>query len=354
MTILITGSLGLIGYEATLFYLQKGNKVIGIDNDSRAKMFGIKTKYRKKLYFLKKNFSNAYIHYHQDIRNKKLIQRIFKTYGKDITYIIHTAAQTSHDYSAKDPFFDFSINTDTTLELLEAYRKYAPKAVFIFTSTNKVYGDKVNYLLFKEYNDRFDLEKGNLYFNGIDEDFPVDQSTHSIFGVSKLSADSLVQEYGRYFHMKTGVFRLGVVAGGGQSGAFQQGFLSFMIEKLIKKKLFSVIGYKGKQVRDIIHAKDVVSAMDLFFKKPLKGDVFNLGGGRENSASINEIVVKLRSLTNKKMKVTYTDTVRKGDHKWWITNYSKFKSFYPSWKISYSLNEIILEICQSYNDHSKI
>ena len=235
---LITGSLGLICYKATLFYLHKGYKVIGIDNDLRAKMFGIKTKYQEKLTFLTDNFPRTYIHYPYDIRNKKIIKEIFKTYGKDINCIIHTAAQTSHDYSAKNPLLDFSINADATLDLLGAYRSFAPQAVFLFTSTNKVYGDKVNSLPFKEYGNRFDLEKGDQYFNGVDENFSVDQSTHSIFGSSKLSADSLVQEYSRYFNLKTDVFRLGVVAGGGQSGAFVQEFLSFMIGKLINNKTF--------------------------------------------------------------------------------------------------------------------
>ena len=346
--------MGLIGYEASLFYLRKGYKVIGIDNDLRGKMFGIKTKYQKKLSFLMDNFPKTYIHYPDDIRNNKIIKEIFKTYGKEIKGIIHTAAQTSHDYSAKDPSLDFSINADATLNLLEVYRSYTPQAVFIFTSTNKVYGDKVNSLPFKDYGTRFDLKKDDRYFNGIDEDFFLDQSTHSIFGVSKLSADSLVQEYGRYFNLQTGIFRLGVVAGGGQSGALEQGFLSFMIGKLINNETFLVIGYKGKQVRDIIHAKDVVLAMDLFFKKPIKGGVFNLGGGRENSASLIEVIDKLQSLAKRKLKVTYQNKIRVGDHKWWITDFSKFKTYFPSWKISHTLNQIILEIYKSYNDNPKV
>lgn len=352
--ILITGSLGLIGYEATLLYLHKGFQVIGIDNDLRAKMFGIKTKYKEKLTFLRNNFPRAYLHYSDDIRNKNIIKKIFKTHGDKLACIIHTAAQTSHDYSAKDPSFDFSINADATIGLLEIYRNHAPQAIFIFTSTNKVYGDRVNSLPLRDYKERFDLEKDNKYFLGIDENFPIDQSIHSIFGVSKLSADSLVQEYGRYFNLKTGIFRLGVVTGGGQSGALYQGFLSFMLEKLINDEPFSVIGYKGKQVRDIIHAKDVVSAMDLFLQKPMKGEVFNLGGGRENSASINEIILKINQLTGKKLTKKYNEKERIGDHKWWITDFSKFKKHYPTWVITHSLDDIILEIYKSYDDAGEI
>jgi len=342
--ILITGSLGLIGFEATIYFLKKNYQVIGIDNNLRAKLFKIKTNYQQKLGYLKKFFNNQYFHYPNDIRDKEKIEQIFKKDKGKISLIIHTAAQTSHDWSAKDPATDFSVNAIATLNLLEFYRQYLPKAVFIFTSTNKVYGDLVNKFKYKEYNSRYDLEKNNKYYQGIDESFSIDQSTHSPFGVSKASADFLVQEYGKYFGLKTGIFRLGVVAGGGQNGALEQGFLSYMIDKVKNDREFTFIGYKGKQVRDIIHAKDVVRAFYSFYKNPKKGEVFNIGGGRKNSVSVLELLKKIEKIANKKIEIKECKNPRKGDHKWWISNTNKFKKFYPSWKIEHSINDIILDI----------
>ncbi len=353
--VIITGSLGLIGFEVVKLFIKKGHAVIGIDNDLRGKFFNIKTNYQEKLKYLNKIYKKNYIHYNLDIRDKKRVLEIFKEDGKNIKAIIHTAAQTSHDWSAKDPVVDFSINTFGSLNLLEFYRKYCPKAVFIFTSTNKVYGDLVNQFKYKEYETRFDLEVEDKYYQGIREDLSIDQSKHSLFGVSKASADLLVQEYGRYFGLKTGVFRLGVVAGGGQNGVFEQGFLSYMVDKFIKKEEFKIIGYKGKQVRDIIHAKDVAGAFYLFSKKPKKGEVFNLGGGRENNASILELIEKVSKISGKKSKITYQNKPRSGDHKWWITDCSKFRKMYPSWKVNYAIDDIILDIYkQNYGLQEKI
>jgi len=348
--ILITGSLGLIGFETTVFFLKKNYQIIGIDNDFRAKLFNIKTNYRIKLNYLRKYFKSKHLQLKIDIRDIEKLEEIFKKYKNGIDLIIHTAAQTSHDWSAKDPFTDFSINATSTLNLLELYRKYCPKAVFIFTSTNKVYGDLVNNLNFKEYKSRYDLLPTDKYYYGIDENFPIDQSTHSPFGVSKASADLLVQEYGRYFNLKTGVFRLGVVSGSGQNGALEQGFLSYMINKFKNEEEFKIIGYKGKQVRDIIHPKDVVHAFYLLYQNPKRGEVFNLGGGRENSVSILELIKKIKKITKKTTKIAYHNKPRLGDHKWWITNYSKFKKNYPQWKIKYSIDDIILDIYKNTYD----
>ena len=350
-TLLITGSLGLIGFQATKIFLKKGYYVFGIDNNLRDKLFGIKTNYQAKLKYLETYFKENYIHFNNDIRDLKFLDSLFKNYGKDINLIIHTAAQTSHDWSAKDSKTDFYINTLGTFKLLEATRKYCPNAIFIFTSTNKVYGDRVNYLPFKEFKNRFDLEKNHQFYNGISEDFSIDQSIHSLFGVSKTSADLMVQEYGRYFGLKTVVFRLGVVAGSAQEGAFEQGFLSFMIKKLKNNEPFTIIGYKGKQVRDIIHSTDVVSAFWQVFKNPKKGEIYNLGGGRENALSVIELINKIEKLTGRKFKLKYEKKARKGDHKWWITNFSKFKRDYPNWKITKSVNDIILDIYK--NDISR-
>ena len=342
--ILITGSFGLIGFETSLFFLKKGYYVLGIDNNLRAKLFGIKTDYHRKLDYLKRNFTSFYVHFSFDIRDKKKLEKLFKDYSQKISLIIHTAAQTSHDWSAKDPYTDFSVNSTATFYLLEFYRKYCPKAVFIFTSTNKVYGDRVNFFNFKETDKRFDLKKNDKYYQGIDESFPIDQAMHSPFGVSKASADLMVQEWGKYFGLKTGVFRLGVVAGSGQDGAFYQGFLSYMINQIKNDEVFEIIGYRGKQVRDILHSKDLVEAFYLYFKNPKKGEVFNLGGGRENSASVLELIEKVCKITKRKPKITYQDKVRLGDHKWWITDFRKFKKDYPSWRIKYSVDDIILDI----------
>ncbi len=349
--ILITGSLGLIGFETVNFFLKNCYHILGIDNNLRGKLFGIETNYRKKLRYLETYFKGNYTHFNNDIRDIKFLDSLFKKYGKGINLIIHTAAQTSHDWSAKNPTLDFSINALGTLDLLELYRNYSPKAVFIFTSTNKVYGNRVNYLTFKEFKTRFDLEKNHQFYNGIPENFSIDQSIHSPFGVSKASADLIVQEYGRYFGLKTVVFRLGVVAGSAQEGAFEQGFLSFMIKKLKNNEPFTIIGYKGKQVRDIIHSTDVVSAFWQVFKNPKKGEIYNLGGGRENALSVIELINKIEKLTGRKFKLKYEKKARKGDHKWWITNFSKFKRDYPNWKITKSVNDIILDIYK--NDISR-
>jgi len=342
--IIVTGSFGLIGFETVNFFLKKGYEVVGVDNDIRGELFSIKTNYEKKREYLKKTYKSKYTHYEYDIRDQKKLIALFKRLNKSIGLIVHTAAQTSHDWSAKDPIEDFSINTVATLDLLELYKKYCPKAVFIFTSTNKVYGDCVNKLNFIEQNERFDLDQKSSEFNGISETFSIDQSKHSPFGVSKASADLYVQEYGRYYNLKTGVFRLGVVSGSSQNGAFEQGFLSYMIKSLINTNQFTIIGYKGKQVRDIIDARDVANAFYLFFKNPKKGGVFNMGGGRKNSFSILELIRKIVEIKKAKPKIKYQSKARQGDHKWWITDFSKFRETYPSWHIEYSVEDIILDI----------
>lgn len=346
--VIITGSLGLIGFETTKLFLQKGYFVLGIDNNLRAKLFKIKTNYQNKLKYLKEFFGKRYIHYEDDIRDENNLSNLFKRHGRDIKLIIHTAAQTSHNWSAKNPSADFFINAIGTLNLLELYRHYSPKAVFIFTSTNKVYGDLVNNFNYKEYKTRFDLDKKDMYYKGITEDLSIDQSKHSLFGVSKASADLLVQEYGRYFDLNTGVFRLGVVAGGGQNGALEQGFLSYMIDSFLNKEEFSIIGYKGKQVRDIIHAKDIAQAFYLYYKNPKKGEVFNLGGGRLNNVSVLELINKITKVVGRKPKITYQSQSRSGDHKWWVTDNSKFRKIFPEWKIKYNIENIILDIFKQH------
>ena len=335
--ILITGSTGLIGSAASTFYLDKNKKVLGIDNDLRSYFFGKKSSNKWKELILKKH--KKYKHFSIDIRNKKKVFDIFRKYKNQIKSVIHTAAQPSHDWAARQPFVDFEVNANGTLNLLEALRIYCPKSSFIFTSTNKVYGDGPNYLPLKEKKFRFEIDKKHSFFNkGIDETMSIDQTTHSIFGSSKLSADILVQEYGRYFNLKTATFRGGCLTGENHSGAELHGFLSFLVKSIVNKKNYSIFGYKGKQVRDNIHSHDVISAFNEFLKKPkLGGVIYNLGGGRVNSCSILEAINLIENISGIKSRYKVLKKNRIGDHIWWITDNSKFKKDYPNWKMKYSL-----------------
>ena len=348
--ILITGSTGLIGFAASTFYLNKKNEVVGIDNDLRSYFFGKKSSNKWKEKILKKN--KRYKHFSIDIRNKQKVFDIFKKYKGKIKSIIHTAAQPSHDWAAKEPFVDFEVNANGTLNLLEAFRIYSPESSFIFTSTNKVYGDRPNNLPIKEKKLRFEINNKHSFYNkGIDETMSLDQSTHSIFGSSKVAADILVQEYGRYFNLKTAIFRGGCLTGENHSGAELHGFLSFLVKSILNNKTYSIFGYKGKQVRDNIHSHDVVTAFNEFLKKPKKGGlVYNLGGGRNNSCSILEAIKIIENISGIKSKYRFLKTNRIGDHIWWITDNSKFKKDYPSWKIKYSLRNSLEQMIEfEYN-----
>jgi len=335
--IIITGSTGLIGSAATEYFLSKGEIVLGIDNDLRKYFFGEESSNKWKEKRLKKN--KNYLHLSIDIRNRKRILEIFKKYKNKIKAIIHTAAQPSHDWAAKEPFTDFDVNANGTLNLLESLRLFVPDSPFVFTSTNKVYGDLPNSLPLKEKKLRYEIKTSHSYFkNGINEKMSVDQTTHSIFGSSKLAADLLVQEYGRYFNLKTVSFRGGCLTGENHSGAQLHGFLSFLVKSIVNEKRYYIFGYKGKQVRDNIHSSDVVAAMDEFIRKPkMGGHVYNLGGGRKNSCSILEAIKLIEKISNKKSNYIILKKNRIGDHQWWITDNSKFKNDYPQWKIKINL-----------------
>ena len=335
--IIVTGSTGLIGSATCEYYLNKRINVLGIDNDLRSYFFGKEGSNKWKEKKLKKN--KNYKHLSVDIRNKNKIFEIFKKYKKKIKAIVHAAAQPSHDWAAKEPFTDFEINANGTLNLLEAFRLYCPKATFVFTSTNKVYGDRPNFLTLVEKKLRYEIKKNHKYYKkGIDEKMSLDQTTHSIFGTSKLSADLLVQEYGRYFNLKTVSFRGGCLTGENHSGAMLHGFLSFLVKSIVHKKKYFIFGYKGKQVRDNIHSLDVVKAFDEFIKKPKSGGrVYNIGGGRQNSCSIIEAIKLIEKISKTKSKYKILKQNRIGDHLWWITDNSKFKKDYPNWKIEVSL-----------------
>lgn len=344
---LITGSAGLIGSESVDFLYSKFDKIIGVDNDMRAYFFGANASTAWNLNYLDQKYTN-YIHYNEDIRDYKKMEKVFKEYGEDIKLIIHTAAQPSHDWAAKEPLTDFTINANGTLNMLELTRQYCNKAVFIFTSTNKVYGDTPNYLPLSELETRWEIDKTHIYFeNGIDENMSVDQSKHSLFGASKLSADLMAQEYGRYFKMNVGVFRGGCLTGPNHSGTMLHGFLSYLMKCAISNEHYTVYGYKGKQVRDNIHSWDLVNMFWHFYKSPRQGEVYNAGGGRHSNCSMQEAIKIVENITNKKMNYSYSDNNRIGDHIWYISDVTKFKSHYPLWNWKYNLEDILVQIHDS-------
>jgi CDP-paratose 2-epimerase len=341
---LITGSAGLIGAEATSFFVNKGFKVVGIDNDMRKYFFGQEASTDWNRRILEETFSE-YSHYSVDIRSQKDINRIFATYGTDIKTVIHAAAQPSHDWAAKEPMTDFTVNANGTLVMLEATRQYCPESSFIFTSTNKVYGDAPNFLPLVELETRWEIDENHQYYkNGIDESMSIDQCKHSLFGASKVAADVLVQEYGRYFGMKTGIFRGGCLTGGGHSGTELHGFLSYLMLCCLEGRRYTIFGYKGKQVRDNIHSRDLVNMLWHFHLNPRPGEVYNAGGSRHSNASMLEAIELCEQISGKKLDYIYDETNRIGDHIWYISDVSKFKKHYPDWDYQYDLNDIISEI----------
>ncbi|MFZ2603148.1 MAG: NAD-dependent epimerase/dehydratase family protein [Candidatus Omnitrophota bacterium] len=346
---IITGSCGLIGSEAVSFFSDLGFDVVGIDNNLREHFFGKDgsvTWNQERL--LKHN--KRYIHFSADIRNQEEIGKIFNKFRKDIALIIHAAAQPSHDWAARDPMMDFEINAIGTMVLLEAARKYSPKAVFIFTSTNKVYGDRPNSLPFLESEKRFELPQAHQYYKGIDEAMSIDNCLHSLFGASKVSADIYSQEYGKYFGIRTGIFRGGCLTGPAHSGAQLHGFLSYLVKCCLTKRTYTIFGYKGKQVRDNIHSYDLINAFYYFFKNPRCGEVYNIGGGRFANVSILEAIEICEDITGEKLDYEYVKQNRIGDHIWWISDISKFKSHYPEWDYKYNIIDTIKEIVERQNE----
>jgi CDP-paratose 2-epimerase len=344
---LITGSAGLVGSAASEFLIKKKFKILGIDNDFRSILFGKQssTNIQKKRLILKKNYQ----HFNCDIRDHLKLEKIFKRYAKDIDLIIHSAAQPSHDWAYKDPMTDFDINARSTLNLLNLTKKYCANSIFIFLSTNKVYGDTPNKIKLTEKLSRWDVNKISKFKNGITENMSIDKSIHSFFGTSKTYADLVVQEFGRNLNLKTGVFRCGCITGPNHAGAKLHGFLSFLVKTCIKNKEYELIGYKGKQVRDNIHSDDLIRAFWEFYKKPNRGEVYNMGGGRITSCSPLEAINYLEKKLNIKVRKKFTKQPRSGDHKWYITNLKKFKKHYPSWKIRYNFKSIMNEFVNAYN-----
>jgi len=344
---IVTGSAGLIGSEAVVFLSSKFDKIIGIDNNLREYFFGAEASTAWNKQRLENDVSN-YEHYKADIREISDLESIFKKYGTDIKLVLHTAAQPSHDWAANEPFTDFTVNANGTLNLLEMTRLNCPEAVFIFTSTNKVYGDTPNNLPLLELESRWEIDKTHPYFtNGIDELMSIDQCKHSLFGASKVAADVLVQEYGKYFGMNTGVFRGGCLTGPNHSGAKLHGFLSYLMKCAITGDHYTIFGYKGKQVRDNIHSYDLVNMFWHFYQNPKQGEVYNAGGGRHSNCSMLEAIQMSEKITGKKMNYSYTETNRIGDHIWWISDLSKFKAHYPNWEYKYGINDILEQIHNS-------
>lgn len=347
--IIVTGSAGLIGSETVKFFCSKGHDVVGIDNNLRKVFFGEDASTEWNRLELEQRFKN-YSHFDADIREFEALSKIFERYGNDIKLIVHTAAQPSHDWAAGDPFTDFTVNANGTLNLLECFRKICPDAVFIFTSTNKVYGDTPNSLPLRELESRYEIEEGHSWWNGIDETMTIDHSKHSLFGVSKASADLMVQEYGRYFNLKTGVFRGGCLTGPAHSGTKLHGFLSYLMRCCISGKKYYVYGYKGKQVRDNIHSFDLVNAFNFFFEKPGIAEVYNLGGSRHSNVSMLEAIRLCEEISGRKLEWEYVEQNRSGDHIWWISDVSRFKKHYPDWDYRYNVRQILDEIYAMQKD----
>lgn len=341
---IVTGSSGMVGSEAAEVLLGKGFTVHGVDNDMRSVFFGDEASTVWNERRLRETYDN-YHHHSLDIRDREYMERLFKFHDKKIKLIIHSAAQPSHDWAAEGAMTDFTVNANGTLVLLELARRYCPDAVFIYMSTNKVYGDRPNSLPFVEEETRWELEpKHPYYVNGIDESMSIDECMHSLFGVSKLSGDLMVQEFGRYFGMKTACFRAGCLTGSAHSGTELHGFLSYLMMCTMKGTPYKVYGYKGKQVRDNIHSRDVAEALYQFYLKPGVAKVYNLGGGRFSNCSILEAIDMCEQISGKKLNWTYVDKPRAGDHIWWISDVNRFKTDYPDWNYRFSLAQTLEEI----------
>lgn len=341
---IITGSAGLIGSEAAQYFAQQGLQIVGIDNDMRRTFFGEGASTTWNRQRLEAALGHRYRHESIDIRDADAVGKLFAYYGDAIQLVIHAAAQPSHDWAARDPVTDFTINANGTLTLLEATRRHAPRAVFIFTSTNKVYGDTPNRLPLLEVPTRWEIAPDHTYAAGIREDMSIDNTLHSLFGASKVAADVLVQEYGRYFQMSTVCFRGGCLTGPNHSGAQLHGFLAYLMKCTATGTPYTVFGYQGKQVRDNIHSADLIRAFDNFFRAPRSGEVYNIGGGRFSNCSMLEGIQHCQEIAGQELNWVYQEDNRIGDHIWWISDNAKFEGHYPNWQLNYDVRAILQEI----------
>jgi len=338
--LLVTGSSGLIGSEVVDYFCTLGWEVYGVDNNMRADFFGLggDTRWNQR----RLQATHQHFHHHElDIRDRPGVDALLETLRPAL--IVHTAAQPSHDLAASRPFDDFDVNATGTLNLLEATRRHMPQAVFVHMSTNKVYGDRPNSIRLKELPTRWDYDDP-AFAHGLREDYPIDQSTHSLFGASKVAADVMVQEYGRYFGLHTCCLRGGCLTGPHHSGVELHGFLSYLVKCNVEGRLYKVYGYKGKQVRDNIHALDVARFIHAFYEQPRAGEVYNIGGGRKNSTSILEAFDRIAVLSGKAMQWEYVDKHRAGDHICYISDLSKMQAHYPGWDITRSLEDVFAEL----------
>jgi CDP-paratose 2-epimerase len=341
---IVTGSGGLIGSESVIHFAERGYTVIGLENDMRARFFGEDASTRRMSEVLSQRLPDEFVHEEIDIRDADGVERIFARHAGSIELIVHTAAQPSHDWAAKEPQTDFSVNANGTLNLLEAARKHAVDAPFVFCSTNKVYGDTPNALPLAEHEERLELPREHEYYDGIPTTMSIDGSTHSLFGVSKAAADLLVQEYGRYFDMPTVAFRGGCLTGPNHAGTQLHGFLSYLMRCTITGQPYIVFGYGGKQVRDNIHSADLVAAFEAFAKTPRAAAVYNLGGGRACNCSMLEAIRMCEEIAGNKLDWTYSEQNRIGDHRWWVSDLSAFERDHPQWSLRYSIEDILRQI----------
>jgi CDP-paratose 2-epimerase len=344
---IITGSAGLIGSAAAAHFADQGLLVVGIDNDMRRRFFGEEASTHWQRKSLESQLGSSYQHVDMDIRDAGPLEALFSYYGKDVALVVHTAAQPSHDWAAREPKTDFGVNALGTLNLLEATRQFAPDAPFIFTSTNKVYGDTPNRLPLVETPTRWEIDPSHAFAEGISEAMSIDQSKHSLFGASKVAADVLVQEYGRYFGMKTVCFRGGCLTGPNHSGTQLHGFLAYLVRCTATGTPYTVFGYGGKQVRDNIHSSDLIGAFDAYFRSPRSGEVYNIGGSRFSNCSMLEAIAVCEEVAGRGLDWTYSETNRVGDHIWWISDVGKFKSHYPDWELTYDVPRICREIYEA-------
>ena len=340
----ITGSSGLIGSEAAIHFAGLGLDVVGVDNDMRQVFFGPEASTNWNRTRLQRQLGKAYDHRDIDVRDREAILALFRELGSAVELVIHAAAQPSHDWAAKEPLVDFDINAGGTLNVVEGMRRHAPDAVLIFTSTNKVYGDRPNTLPLIEHGTRWEIDPEHTYANGIREDMSIDESLHSVFGASKVAADVLVQEFGRYYGLRTACFRGGTLTGPHHSAAELHGFLAYVMRCVMTGTPYTVFGYKGKQVRDAIHSRDLIRAFDEFFRAPRIAEVYNIGGGRFSNASVLEAIDLAQQIVGEELEWTYKDQNRIGDHIWWIGDNGRFESHYPDWKLEYDVPRILEEI----------
>ncbi|HTR88868.1 MAG TPA: NAD-dependent epimerase/dehydratase family protein [Solirubrobacteraceae bacterium] len=341
---IVTGSGGLVGSEAVAHFAAAGYDVLGLENDMRARFFGPAASTAHTTARLLGEYGSSFRSLELDIRDRDALERLFAEHARAIELVIHAAAQPSHDWAAGDPHTDFEVNAGATLNLLEATRAHAPEATFVFCSTNKVYGDLPNRLPLVELDRRLELPPEHPCFEGIDTTMSIDASMHSLFGVSKAAADLLVQEYGRYFHMPTVCFRGGCLTGPNHAGARLHGFLSYLMRCTVTGEPYTIQGYAGKQVRDNIHAADLVAAFAAFHRSPRPAALYNIGGGRSNSCSMLEAIDLCEAIAGRQLSWSLHETARLGDHRWWITDLRPFQRDHPDWTLAHDLESTLREI----------